>query len=139
MWPQSAGPLDACTPWRGTSVQDRASHSAAAAGGAAALADVAAPRRAHLGAAREAQRRVGGLPLYQLQQLGRRTDPAADVLLAGRRLVRLLLDLVLDRRRGGHGGQLRRRVARRGGLRPGAQLSGPPPGGADGQLPAALR
>src|SRR4051812_9890847 len=43
-----------------------APESAAAAGGAAALADVAAAGRAHLGAAGEAQRRVGGAALVAL-------------------------------------------------------------------------
>src|SRR5436190_20938244 len=44
---------------------------AAAARGAAALADVATAGGAHLGAAGEAERGVGGLALHQLQQLGR--------------------------------------------------------------------
>src|SRR3954447_26304302 len=51
----------------GRSREDR---SAAAAGGAAALADVAGAGRAHLRAAGHAQRRVGGLAQVQLQQLG---------------------------------------------------------------------
>ena len=45
--------------------------SAAAAGGAAALADVAAAGRAHLRAAGHAERRVGGGAGDQLEQLGR--------------------------------------------------------------------
>src|SRR5262249_15826897 len=44
---------------------------AAAAGGATALADVAASGGAHLGAADEAERRVRGASLVRLQQLGR--------------------------------------------------------------------
>src|SRR3954452_25364592 len=43
---------------------------AAAAGGAAAFADVAAAGRAHLGAAGEAQRSVRGAALLSLNQLG---------------------------------------------------------------------
>src|ERR1043166_1161078 len=44
---------------------------AAAAGGAAAFADVAAAGRAHLGAAGEAERSVRGAALLRLDQLGR--------------------------------------------------------------------
>src|SRR5438477_916398 len=44
---------------------------AAAAGGAAAFADVAAAGRAHLGAAGEAERGVRGAALLGLDQLGR--------------------------------------------------------------------
>src|SRR5205809_106737 len=44
---------------------------AAAAGGAAAFADVAAAGRAHLGAAGQAQRSVRGPALLGLDQLGR--------------------------------------------------------------------
>src|ERR1700722_15424540 len=43
---------------------------AAAAGGAAAFADVAAAGRAHLGAAGQAQRGVGGAALLGFDQLG---------------------------------------------------------------------
>src|ERR1700747_2733887 len=52
---------------------------AAAAGGAAAFANVAASGGAHLGAADEAQRRVRGAPLVRLPQLGRaeRLSPGA--------------------------------------------------------------
>src|ERR1700712_1161096 len=46
-------------------------HSAAAGGRAAALADVAGARRTHLGAAGEAERRIGGLADDHLEQLGR--------------------------------------------------------------------
>jgi hypothetical protein len=46
------------------------SESAAAAGGAAAFADVAAACGAHLGAAGEAERRVRGATLVSLDQLG---------------------------------------------------------------------
>src|SRR5690349_24429795 len=45
--------------------------SAAAAGGAAAFADVAAAGRAHLGAAGEAERSVRGAALLGLDQFGR--------------------------------------------------------------------
>src|ERR1700689_5097535 len=45
--------------------------SAAAAGGAAALADVAASGGPHLRAAVQAQRRVGMAPLLSLDELGR--------------------------------------------------------------------
>src|SRR6266567_1662951 len=45
--------------------------SAAAAGGAAAFADVAASGRAHLGAAGEAERSVRGAALLGLDQFGR--------------------------------------------------------------------
>ena len=51
------------------------SGSAAAAGAAAALADVAGAGRTHLRPAGHAHRRVGGLALELLQQLGRRVDP----------------------------------------------------------------
>src|ERR1051326_8342706 len=44
---------------------------AAAAGGAAAFADIAAAGRAHLGAAGEAERSVRGAALLGLDQLGR--------------------------------------------------------------------
>src|SRR5258708_10912586 len=46
-----------------------ATDSAAAAGGAAAFADVAAAGGPHLGAAVEAERRVGTAPLLGLDQL----------------------------------------------------------------------
>ena len=49
--------------------------SAAAAGAAAALADVARAGRTHLRPAGHAHRRVGRLALELLQQLGRRVDP----------------------------------------------------------------
>ena len=71
----------------------RASPSAAAAGGAAALADVAAAGRAHLRAAGHAQRCVGGGAGDQLEQLGRGVGlldrplrRLGDLLLLGRRL-----------------------------------------------------
>src|SRR5688500_3776001 len=65
-----------CRQPAGTSGKNRADIpasllSAAAAGGAAALADVAAAGGAHLRAAGHAQRRVGGRPGDQLEQLGR--------------------------------------------------------------------
>src|SRR6266851_3611397 len=53
--------------------------SAAAAGGAAAFADVAAARGPHLRAAVETQRRVGTAPLLGLYQLGRAVRQRARV------------------------------------------------------------
>src|SRR5437764_13525519 len=89
--------------------------SAATAGRTAALTDVAATRRAHLGATGEAQRSVRRLALYQLQQLGRRTRLARRLL--HRLVLVLVLDLVLDRRRRGHRRQLDRPVGRSARLR----------------------
>src|SRR5690349_13091748 len=51
-----------------------ADRSAAAAGGAAALTDVAGPSGAHLRAAGHADRCVGGHALELLQELGRGAD-----------------------------------------------------------------
>src|SRR5689334_2584771 len=64
-WPALATRLD-----RPYLMQYR-SVSAAAAGGAAAFADVAASGRAHLGAAGEAERSVRGAALLGLDQFGR--------------------------------------------------------------------
>jgi hypothetical protein len=78
----------------------------AAAGGAAAFADVAAARGAHLGAAGEAQRGVRGAALLELDQLGRGVRAR---LADGRaRGGRWLVPCRLGRRRGsGSGGCLR--------------------------------
>src|SRR5690606_25115681 len=74
-------------------VQDR-DGLAAAAGGSAAFADVAAAGRAHLGPAREAQRRVGLLPLHLLEQLHRRADRSRPRRLLLRRALRRLRRLL---------------------------------------------
>src|SRR3954451_6450216 len=92
------------------------STSAAAAGGAAALADVAAAGRAHLRAAGHAQRRVGSRSGDQLEELGRGVRLLdrlralrSDLLLHRGSLDRrgttqlLQVDLLLLHRRGGGG------------------------------------
>src|SRR5438874_9023520 len=85
------------------------SYLAAAAGGAAALADVAASGGAHLGAADEAERRVRGASLVRLQQLG---GAVRLVMLGAGRWFRLPRAAV----RGLAGGGRARRVGAAGGL-----------------------